>query len=62
MALPICGRMHRKGKHMKQVEVFDEEYKRIVKLARKFDCCEASVVEALFDMLKDHDIDIEEEW
>ena len=47
---------------MTNISVFDTEAERISKLAEKYDCCEASVVEALFDILKENEIDIEEAW
>lgn len=47
---------------MTRIEVYDTEAKRISKLAEKYDTCEAAVVEVLFDILKENDIDIEEAW
>lgn len=47
---------------MTRIEVFDTEAQRISKIAAEHDCCEASVVEALFDILKENGIDIEEAW
>ena len=52
----------RKGQTVTSIEVFDTEAKRIEKLAKKYRCCDASVVEVLFDILEENDIDIEEAW
>lgn len=52
----------RKGHSMKNIEVFSEEAERISELADKHECCEASVVEALFEILEENGIDIEEAW
>lgn len=47
---------------MTRIEIFDTEAERIEKLAEKHDCCEASVIEVLFDILEENEIDIEEAW
>ena len=47
---------------MTRIEVFDTEAKRISKLAERYDCCEASVIEVLFEILEDNGINIEEAW
>ena len=47
---------------MKNIEVFSEEAERISELADKHECSEASVVEALFEILEENGIDIEEAW
>jgi hypothetical protein len=47
---------------MTYIRVFDTEAERISKLAEKHNCCEASVVEVLFDILRENEIDIEEAW
>lgn len=52
----------RKEHSMTNISVFDTEAERISKLAEKYDCCEASVVEVLFDILRENEIDIEEAW
>ena len=51
-----------KGTDMTTIEVFDTEAKRISKIADKHECCEASVIEVLFDILEENGIDIEEAW
>jgi hypothetical protein len=47
---------------MTNIEIYNSEAERINKLADKHECCEASVVEALFDILEENGIDIEEAW
>ena len=47
---------------MKNIEVYNFEAERISELADKHECCEASVVEALFEILEENGIDIEEAW
>lgn len=47
---------------MKSIEIFNYEAERINKLAKKYECCDAAVVEALFDILEEQGIDIEEAW
>lgn len=47
---------------MTHIEVFNSEAERISELAAKHDCCEAAVVEVLFDILEENEIDIEEAW
>ena len=47
---------------MKSIEIFNYEAERINKLAKKYECCEAAVVEVLFDILEEQGIDIEEAW
>lgn len=47
---------------MTTIKIYDSEAERIDKLAEQHDCCEASVIEALFDILEENDIDIEEVW
>ena len=47
---------------MKSIEIYNYEAERISKLADKYECCEASVIEALFDILEENEIDIEEAW
>ena len=47
---------------MKTIEVFNTEAERIDKLAKEHACCEASVIEVLFDILEENDIKIEEAW
>ena len=47
---------------MKTIEVFNTEAERIDKLAKEHACCDASVIEVLFDILEENDIDINEAW
>lgn len=47
---------------MTSIDVYDTEAERINKLAEKYDCCDASVIEVLFDILEENGIDIEEVW
>ena len=47
---------------MKNIEIYDLEADRISELADKHECSEASVVEALFEILEENEIDIEEAW
>lgn len=50
------------GRAMTTIEVFDTEARRIERLAEKYDTCDASVIETLFDILEEHEIDIDEAW
>ena len=52
----------RKDTDMTTIEIFDSEAATIKRLAEKYDCCEASVVDVLFELLADNGIDIEEAW
>lgn len=54
--------MHRKETDMTSITIYDSEAKKIQDLADRHDMCEASVIEALFDILKENDIDIDEAW
>ena len=45
---------------MKNIEVFTDDAKRIEKLAERYDTCEASIVEIMFDLLDDNGIDIDD--
>lgn len=45
---------------MMTIEVFDTEAKRINKLADKFDTCDASIIDMLFEMMEDNELDIED--
>ena len=44
---------------MKKIDVFDTEAKRIDEIADKHDTCDASVVEVLFDIIDEYEIDID---
>lgn len=48
------------GDTMTTIEIFDMEAKRIEKLVERYDTCEASIVEALFELLDDNGIDIDD--
>ena len=54
--------MPERKQQMKSIEIYNSEAERIDKLAEKYDCCEASVVEALFDILEENGVDIEVAW
>ena len=43
---------------MSKIDVFDTEKKRIDEIADKYDACDASVIEALFDIIDENGINI----
>ena len=48
-----------RGDNMKKIDVFDTEAKRIDEIADTHDTCDASVVEVLFDIIDEYEIDID---
>lgn len=47
---------------MTSIEVFDTEAAIIKRLAEKHDCCEASIVDVILQLLEENEIDIDKDW
>lgn len=45
---------------MTRIDVFDTEARRIEKLVDKYDACDASIIEVLFDIIDENEIDIDD--